>query len=257
MIEKVKVKVQGPVARITIARPEAANALDEEVIAQLHQAMQEAAHRSHIVVLGGEGKSFCAGADLAYMERAKGWTEQENLDDARKLARVFGAIRSFPGLVIAVVQGAAYGGGVGLVAAADLVLASRKAVFALSEVRLGLIPAVISPYLIARMGEGRVRAPALLGYRFDAEEARARGLVDRLVEPEELDKALEETLAEARLAAPGAVREAKALFAKVASFDLDKTFDETARTIARIRAAPEAQKGLKAFLSKGKPSWYE
>ncbi len=254
MSEPVRVEIEGSLTRVVLARPEVHNALDEATIDALHRAISEASGASRVLVLQGDGKSFCAGADLAYMKRARDLDEIGNLEDARRLAHLFEAIRGFPGTVIAAVHGATFGGGVGLVAACDVVLASTAATFALSEVKLGLVPAVISPFLIARMGEGRCRAPALLGYRFGAQEALARGLVDRVVEPETFATALRELENDALGTAPEAVRETKALFRRIADGPEDAV-EETARTIARIRAGDEAQHGLACFLDKKKPRW--
>lgn len=255
MSEKVLVEWRGPVAVVTLNRPEVHNALDGETIRSLTGALSELAGDVKAVVLRGAGKSFCAGADLSTMEASKHFTEAENLADARELAGLFHEVRTFPGVVIAVVQGATFGGGVGLVAASDVVLASTAARFCLSEVRLGLVPAVISPFLVERMGHGACRAPVLLGYRFDAEEARLRGLVDRVVAPEALEAALETLLEEVGQAAPGALEEAKGLLHRVSHRMVADVLEDTAQTIARIRVGPEAQEGLQAFLERREPSW--
>lgn len=245
----------GRVATLTLNRPEVHNALDAATIDALVYHLRELAGQVKAVVFRGAGKSFCAGADLGYMEKSKDFTETENLADARNLATLFHEVRTFPGVVVAAVQGATFGGGVGLVAAADVVLASTKARFSLSEVKLGLVPAVISPFLIARMGEGACRAPVLLGYRFDAAEAQRRGLVDRVVEPEELDHAVAEVVAQLKVCAPEAIRETKALFFRVSQGMVTDVLEDTARTIARVRVGREAQEGLAAFLEKRPPGW--
>lgn len=253
--KKVLIERRGDLVVLTMNRPEVHNALDAELIEGLSHQLRCHAGEVKAVILRGAGRSFCAGADLAYMEQAKDFTEAENLEDARHLAGLFHEIRTFPGVVVAAVQGAAIGGGVGLVAACDVVLASRRARFQLSEVRLGLVPAVISPFLIARMGEGACRAPVLLGHRFGAEEALRRGLVDRLEEVEDFEDAVEELIAELGLSAPKALEEAKGLLHRISARLVDDVFEDTAQTIARIRVGSEAQEGLQAFLEKRPPSW--
>jgi methylglutaconyl-CoA hydratase len=255
MSAKVKVDRQETIVTLTLNRPEVHNALDAELIDSLSHELRVHAGDVKAVILRGAGRSFCAGADLAYMEKAKDFTEKENLEDARQLAGLFHEIRTFPGVVVAAVQGAAIGGGVGLVAACDVVLASRRARFQLSEVRLGLIPAVISPFLIERMGQGACRAPVLLGHRFHAEEALRRGLVDRLVEVEDFEESIENLIEEIALTAPKALEEAKGLLHRISAGIVKDVFEDTARTIARIRVGKEAQEGLSAFLEKREPSW--
>jgi methylglutaconyl-CoA hydratase len=253
--ETVKRHQEGRIATLTLNRPEVHNALDGETIDALVYHLRELAGQAKAIVLRGEGKSFCAGADLGYMEKSKDFTEAENLADARKLATLFHEVRTFPGVVLAAVQGATFGGGVGLVAAADVVVASTRAKFSLSEVKLGLVPAVISPFLIARMGEGACRAPVLTGWRFGAEEALRRGLVDRVVEPEELDGAVADVVEQLSACAPEAIRETKALFFRVSQGMVTDVLEDTAQTIARIRVGREAQEGLAAFLEKRPPGW--
>lgn len=251
---KVYVREERRVATVALTRPDVHNALDPETIAGLGEALEDLAGRASVVLLRGEGRSFCAGADLAYMKESAAYSEEENVADARRLAGLFATVRDFPGIVIAAVHGATFGGGVGLVAACDVVVASTRARFALSEVNLGLIPAVISPYLVGRMGEGACRAPVLLGYRMDAHEAQRRGLVDRVAEEDEFEEAIEKVLEEARGSAPEAIRECKELLAMVAEAPEDM-IERTARAIARVRVGAEAQEGLASFLEKRKPDW--
>jgi len=231
---KVLLEREGAVATLTLNRPEVHNALDPETIEALTGKLRELAGEVKAVILRAAGRSFCAGADLAYMESSKDFTEAENLADARRLAGLFHEVRTFPGLVAAVVQGATYGGGVGLVAACDVVLASARARFCLSEVKLGLVPAVISPFLVGRMGEGACRAPVLLGWRFDAREARRRGLVDRVFEPEELEAGVEELRGELAQVAPQALEEAKSLLHRVGESMVADVVEDTVQTIARM-----------------------
>ena len=253
--ETVLCDLDGRIATLTLNRPKVHNALDGGTIDTLIHHLRELAGQAKAVVLCGAGKSFCAGADLSHMERSKDFTEAENLADARKLATLFHEVRTFPGVVVAAVQGAAFGGGVGLVAAADVVVASTRAKFSLSEVKLGLVPAVISPFLIGRMGEGSCRALVLTGRRFDAAEGLRRGLIDQVVEPEELEGAVAEVVEQLTACAPEAIRETKALFFRVSKGMVNDVLEDTAATIARIRVGREAQEGLAAFLEKRPPGW--
>ncbi len=251
----VLLEVEEGVATLTLNRPAVHNAMDPSMIEQLTQHLRDLAGEVRGIVFRGAGRSFCAGADLEYMEASKDFTHAENLEDARKLAGLFHETRTFPGVVISAVQGATFGGGVGLVAASDIVLASKRARFCLSEVKLGIVPAVISPFLVSRMGEGACRAPVLLGYRFDAEEAQRRGLADRICEPEAFEEALNEILTELAQTAPEAIREAKALLHRVGEKMVKNVLEDTAQTIARLRVGREAQEGLRAFLEKDEPAW--
>lgn len=255
---KVRLERTRDVARIWIDRPDVHNAFDDEVIAGLTSAVNEAsAHpRVRVIVLGGRGRSFSAGADLAWMKRAATWTAEQNSADAARLAAMLRALAGSPKVTVARVQGAAVGGGMGLVAACDIALATTRARFGLSEVKLGLIPAVISPHVIEKIGVGRARALFVTGERFDAAFAERIGLVTRVVEDDEaLDLAIEQVIAEVRTSGPDAVRAAKELVRVVPTLPEDQVDAWTAEQIAQRRATPEAREGMSAFLEKRTPPW--
>lgn len=236
----------GDVLRITFARPERRNAFDAALIAELAGAFVDAG-RARAVVLAGEGKSFCAGADIEWMRASAGLSYDENLRDANGLRRMLEAIDSCPAPVVARVQGHALGGALGLLACADVVIAEPGAVFAFSEVKLGIIPAVISPFALRRIGEGAARRYFLTGERFDAETALRIGLVHELAA--DLDEAVERVVAELLSAGPKAVRAAKKLVLE------RPDGPDTARRIAEQRTSPEGQEGLAAFLEGRPPGW--
>lgn len=248
------------VRRITLNRPALHNAFDDALIASLTDRLVAAEDDRdvRVVVLAGAGKSFSAGADINWMRRMAGYSEAENLADARRLAGLMSRLNGLAKPTVAAVQGAALGGGVGLAACCDIVLASRAASFALSEVKLGLVPAVISPYVVATLGEAAARRYFLTGERFDAEEAYRLGLVHRVVAPEALETALEDMLAVLLAGGPGAQEAAKALVFAVGARPIDAAVVEgTAVRIAAVRAGAEAREGLAAFLEKRKPAWTE
>ncbi|WP_114964334.1 enoyl-CoA hydratase/isomerase family protein [Alkalilacustris brevis] len=244
------------ICTLTLNRPALHNAFDDALIARLAQAFRALASDAsvRVVVLAASGKSFSAGADLNWMRRMAGYSAEENAADARALADMLEAIATCPKPVIARVQGAAFGGGVGLVAACDIALASPRASFCLSEVRLGLIPAAISPHVAAAIGPRACRRYFLSAERFSAAEAHRLGLVHELAE--DLDAATE-ALCDALLqGGPQALAQAKALIEAVAFRPIDGALlDDTAQRIAAIRVSPEGQEGLTAFLDKRKPSW--
>lgn len=237
----------GDVLRITLTRPERRNAFDAALIAELAEAFVDVG-RARAVVLAGEGPSFSAGADVDWMRSSVDLSYDENVADALALRRMLEAIDGCPAPVIARVQGHALGGGVGLVACADVVIATPDAVFGFSEVKLGIVPAVISPFALAKIGPSAARRYFLTGERFDAETALRIGLVHEVAG--DLDAAVDRVLEELRSAGPRAVRAAKRL---VLDAPLDGT--ETARRIAERRTSQEGQEGLRAFLERRKPSW--
>jgi methylglutaconyl-CoA hydratase len=210
-----------------------------------------------VVVLGGRGSVFSAGADLEWMRRVAGFTGEENLKDALSLAALFDAIDRSPKAVVARVQGAALGGGAGLLAVADIAVAAAGAQFGFTETRLGLVPAVISPWVVRRIGHSAARELFLTGERFDAERARAIGLVHHAVPESELDTAVEERVRELLQAAPGAIAAAKALLRDVAGRSPEDARPATVARIAERRATAEGQEGLLAFLERRKPGWAE
>jgi methylglutaconyl-CoA hydratase len=257
-MSQVLIEKDGAIATLWLNRPDLHNAFDDGLIAEVTQAIDtlvpDAAVR--VVIMAGKGKSFSAGADLAWMKRMAGYSLEQNESDANHLAEMLHKLNTMPKATIAAVQGAAMGGGVGLCAACDVGIAATDAVFALSEAKLGLIPAVISPYVIEAIGARAARRYMLTAERFDAAAAERLGLVSAVVAPDQL-------MTEARRIAeillqngPQAVREAKALVAHVSGRENDAGLRaETARRIARLRATPEGREGVAAFLEKRKPSW--
>lgn len=231
---------------MTLARPESRNAFDAALIAELAETFVDVG-TARAVVLSGDGPSFCAGADIEWMRASADLDRDANTADATALRRMFEAIDSCPAPVVAVVHGHAFGGGIGLVTTADIVLADPRTVFAFSEVKLGIVPAVISPFALRKIGDSAARRYFVTGERFDAETALRIGLVHEVTS--ELHAALEHVLGELRTAGPRAARHAKRLV-------LDRPDGpETARRIAERRTSDEGQEGLRAFLARRRPSW--
>jgi methylglutaconyl-CoA hydratase len=256
--DAIRLEISGGVARITMARPEKHNAFDDVLIADLTDAFERAGADDavRVVILEAEGKSFSAGADLGWMERMADYSEEENLADARKLAHMVRVLNELPRPTIARVQGAAFGGGVGLVAACDIALASHAASFCLSEARLGLIPSVISPYVVEAIGARAARRYFQTAERFDAGQAQALGLVHEVVPRERLDSRLAELVGHLLDNGPAAMAASKELIRRVASGPVDDAMvEDTARRIADIRATAEGREGLRAFLEKRGPKW--
>lgn len=250
--------VTDEVARIVLDRPERHNAFDETLIRELSAAFDSLASdaRVRVVLLSANGKSFCAGADLDWMRRTATYSRAENEADAQRLADMLFKFARLPKPTVALVQGAAFGGGVGLVAAADIAIAATSAVFSLSEVRLGLIPSVISPYVIAAMGTRAAQALMLTAERFDAKEALRLGLIHRVVPPSKLVDAGESVVNELVVGAPGAQAEAKKLVRDVVGRPIDGALIlETARRIADARSGSEAKDGIAAFFERRAAPW--
>lgn len=246
------------IVRLTLNCPEIHNAFDDRQIAALTQAFDVLAGDDGVraVVLTGAGSSFSAGADLNWMRRTAAYTEADNLCDANALAALMKAVYELPKPTVARVNGAALGGGAGLVACCDIAIASEEAVFGTTEVRLGLIPAVIGPYVIAAIGSRQARRLMLTGERITAREAVAIGLVHQVVAQDQLDAAVEMILGELLKGGPSAVAAAKRLVQELSGRPIDaELIDDTARRIAALRASPEAREGLSAFLEKRKPGW--
>ena len=259
MTTHLAIEKQGPVGLITMNRPDRHNAFDEALIDGLTEAFRsmEAEESVRIVVLSGAGKSFSAGADLNWMKRMAGFSLEENRRDAMAFATLMRSIAHFRKPTIARVHGAAYGGGVGLVACCDIAVATQHATFSVSEARLGLIPAVISPYVIAAIGERAARRYFLTAERFDAAEAWRLGLVHELAGNDiELDEKLGEIVDALIAAGPVAQLEAKALIRAVTGKPVtSELIQDTAERIAKIRASPEGREGVGAFLEKRRASW--
>jgi methylglutaconyl-CoA hydratase len=246
------------VATVTLNRPEVHNAFDEVLIGELteklHAVDDDAAVR--VVVLAAAGKSFSAGADLTWMARMARYSEQQNRADAMDLARLMRTLNHLRKPTIARVQGAAFGGGVGLVACCDMAVAAREAQFALSEVRLGLIPAVISPYVIQAIGARAARRYFLTAERFAADEARRLGLVSEVTAADELDAAIGRLVAHLLQGGPQAIKACKDLIAAVVDRPIDNAvIGDTAMRIAQQRACAEGKEGVAAFLEKRTPAW--
>lgn len=243
---------------ITLNRPDIHNAFDDQLIIDLTQLLVAAGadNSVRVIVLTGAGKSFSAGADLNWMRRMATFTEEENYHDAMALGELMLTLNRLPKPTIARVNGPAYGGGVGLIACCDIAIAVSDAQFALTEVKLGLIPAVISPYVVAAIGERKARRYFLTGERFGAAEAVSFGLLNATVGPNELDQAVQKMIDLLLVAGPVAQAEAKDLIASVAHRPpTDSVVADTAERIAHIRISPEGQEGLAAFLEKRSPAW--
>jgi methylglutaconyl-CoA hydratase len=236
----------GDLLRLTLARPESRNAFDAALIAELSEAFVDVG-TARAVVLRGEGPSFCAGADVEWMRASAELTLEENVADANALRRMLEAIDGCPAPVVALVHGHALGGGVGLVACSDIVVAHERTAFAFSEVKLGIVPAVISPFALRKIGESAARRWFVTGERFDAATALRLGLVHEVTD--DLDGALERVVGELRTAGPRAARHAKRLALE------HPDGPETARRIAELRTSDEGQEGLRAFLERRRPSW--
>jgi len=248
------------VARVTLSRPDVHNAFDASLIAELRAVFaglaREEPARLRAVVLAGAGPSFCAGADLAWMRAAMSLDTEGNEQDAMAMADMFEAIDTCPVPVIARVHGAALGGGMGLCAVADVVIAESGTRFGFTETRLGILPSVISPFVIAKIGESHARALFPGGRQFDATRAARIGLVHEIVEGEEaLDAAVESAVADLLAAGPTAVRAAKAIVREVRGLGHGSAKWHTARVIARQRTSEEAQEGFRAFAEKRRPAW--
>lgn len=255
---KVSLERAGIVARVWLDRPEIMNAFDDELIAQLVSAVEEATSDPavRVVVVGGRGKAFSAGADLEWMRRAAAYTGAENRNDAARLAGMLRTLRESGKVTIARVHGPAMGGGLGLVSACDLALAVKTVGFAFTEVKLGLIPAVISPHVIEKIGPAKARELFLTARKFDAEEALRIGLLNRVVDDEAaLDAAIAELVEQVRAAAPGAIASSKQLIRAVLTMPRDEIDGYTSGEIARLRASDEGREGILSFLEKRKPGW--
>jgi methylglutaconyl-CoA hydratase len=255
-----KVQIDKPVARVTLDRPDIHNALNDELIPLVTQAFTDLSSREdvRVIVLAGNGKSFCAGGDLNWMKRMVEYSREENLEDARNLARMYLAIAKCSKPVIARIHGAALGGGAGLAAACDIAIAVESAQFGFTEVKLGILPAVISPFVISRIGPGRAREYFITGERFLAAAAANIGLIQHVVAHElALDALIHSKISQILTSAPGAVAAAKELVFGVAAKSLEGALEFTAEAIAKVRAGAEGQAGMKAFLERQKPPWIE
>ena len=250
----------GAIERLTLNRPDVRNAFNEHVIAELTAWAAETraaaeTHEIRAVVIAGAGKTFCAGADVTWMSKTVTYTEEENLRDAMAMSRMFAAINALPVAVIGRVQGAALGGGAGLAAVCDIVVAEDAALFGFTETKLGILPAVISPFALAKIGQAAARELFLTGARFSATRAREIGLVHDVVPAAELDATVQRYVKELMTAGPEAVAAAKALISNVWGRPIADAMPITAAAIAARRVSAEGQEGLRAFLEKRTPSW--
>ena len=247
----------GVVSTVTLARPDSHNALNVGLIEELTNCFEEVSDddRVRVVVLSGEGRSFCAGADIGYMRDTATSSYEENLEDARRLATMFWTVDECPKPLIARVHGAALGGGAGLVATADVVVAEEEAQFAFTEVRLGIAPATIAPFVVRKIGASHARSLFVTGERFGAERAREIGLVHNVAPQDQLDAAIDEKVGE--LLQGGAVAQAtiKALLRRLETTEPMEAPGLTSRVISELRTGEEGQEGLAAFLEKREPSW--
>ncbi len=258
MTQALTLAVNDRIARIKLTRPEVRNAFNDEVIQQLKTAFESVGANSDVraVVLAAEGPAFCAGADLNWMRRMADYTRDENIADAGQLAAMLKAIYECPKPTIAAVQGDVFAGGMGLVAACDMAVSVRTATYCLSEVKLGLIPATISPYVIRAMGARAAHRYFLTAERFSADEAHRIGFVHELVDADALEAKVNELAQALVSASPAAVRACKKLVQDVAQREIDAALiASTVEGIADIRASDEGREGVASFLQKRKPSW--
>jgi methylglutaconyl-CoA hydratase len=258
MADLVRIERDHDVARVTLNRPELNNALNEALIDQLRSAFESIAGDATVatVVVAGEGKSLCSGADINEMRKAGDYSREDNIKHALPLAKMLSALDRMPQTTIGRVQGPIYGGGIGLVAAFDIAVGSSDAAFCLSEVRLGIVPAMISPYVVRAIGARTARRYFQTAEVFDADEAKRIGLLHEVVASDVLDEHIAKLLKQLKSAAPGARAVAKKLAGDVAGRAIDEALVvETSQLIADMRAKPEAREGLSAFLEKRKPSW--
>ncbi len=254
---EIKLDVAGGIARVTLARPEVRNAFNAELIEQLYETFAEitAADDIRAVVLAGEGPVFCGGADINWMRASLDLEYDANLGDAERMSDMFRAIDNCPKPVVARIHGAALGGGAGLAAVCDIAIAAEDAIFGFTEVKLGIIPAVISPFVLPKIGASHARALFLTGERFDARRAQSIALVHEVVPADALDESVDRCLAELRTAGPSAVAAAKLLVHRVLDNGYDESRAITTRAIAQQRVSPEGQEGLRAFLERRRASF--
>lgn len=246
---------------VTINRPDRRNAFNAELISALRETFEtlRGAEGVRVVLVRGAGEVFCAGADLEWMRDAAGYSEAENREDAFEMAQMLKALWDLPALTVAMVQGGAFGGGAGLAAACDVAIATADAKFSFSEVRLGLIAATISPYVVAAVGPRAARTLFATGKVFDAAYAERAGLITEVVDDvQALSAAAERVIDEAMACGPEAVAASKRLVSDVVGRHIDRALmEETAKRIARVRVSPEGQEGVRAFLERRKPAWVQ
>ncbi|MBC8319851.1 MAG: enoyl-CoA hydratase/isomerase family protein [Bacteroidetes bacterium] len=248
---------QGVATFINLNRPDVHNAMNAKMISELTVAFTEIPKDASIrlIVLRGNGKSFCAGADLNYMKGIAEFGFDENVQDGKRLAGLFNSVYDCPIPTIALVHGSAFGGANGLLAACDIVIAEQNTNFAFSEVKLGIAPATIAPFVIKRIGEFGAKELMLTGKRFNAKEAQKWNLVNHVYDSEKDENPLNDLLKQFESSAPGAVRETKILIKNILGKDISEGIETTSKLIAKLRASDEGQEGMTAFLEKRKPNW--
>jgi methylglutaconyl-CoA hydratase len=257
--ETVALSIDDKIARVTLNRPEIHNAFNEVMIAELLEVFHKLKddEKLRVVILTGEGKSFCAGADIHWMKKMKNYTYQENFDDALALANLMYEMFSFPKPLLGRINGAAIGGGTGLVSVCDIVIAAETAKFSFSEVKIGLVPACISPYILNRVGFTKANILFLTGERFNAEKALNVGLVDEVVPLSILDRRVDRLAEELISSGPQALATAKKLLRDIPHMAMEEKRRHSAEVLAKLRISDEGQEGLAAFLEKRKPKWAE
>ncbi len=256
-LTRLKLQRSDAVLSVVLDRPQVHDAFDEVMIAEMTRVFGAVAHDTtvRVVVIRSTGKHFSAGADLNWMQRMADCSESESADDARRMESMFRAIATCPRPVVARVQGAALGGGAGFVAAADIAIASTAATFGFTEARLGILPAVISPYVLRNVREGQAQALFLTGARFDARRAHELGLVQQVVEPAQLEAAVDRVIDDLLACSPDAQARVKRLVGDVAHLGLEAAADHTVKAIVEARASDDGRSGMSAFLAKHRPPW--
>lgn len=255
--QTIRMDADAKVARITFARPEVHNAFNAAMIAELARAFDRAKADAsvRVVVLTGEGKSFCAGADINWMREIIDYSYEQNLSESLLLAETLYKLYSIPKPTVAMVNGTAIGGGNGFLSACDIAVAAEEAQFGLSEVKIGLVPAAISPFVIRKIGESRAREYFLTGKRFPARKAEEIGLVNQVVPREKLEETVEDLVGLLLTSGPEALANCKELIFQVSRMSLEEVKEFTARMIANLRISEEGQEGMASFLEKRKPKW--
>jgi len=254
--DTIKVYIENKVANVILNRPNIHNAMNEKMMKELTSCFQKLSKDDiKIIIISGEGKSFCAGADLNWMKSIAEYSKQENIEDSRLLLNLYESIYSCPKPVIGKVNGHAFGGGIGLFAACDIVISVPDCKFAFSEVKLGIVPSVISTYVVRRIGLSNMRRVFLTGERFDSNYAKEIGLVDFVVKNNELDEMVDKYVKILTSSGPNAIKEVKKLIEKCEEVDRKQYKEHTVKKIAELRVSKEGQEGIKAFLEKRKPKW--
>lgn len=257
--QTIRLAIEKKVARITLARPEVHNAFNAAMIGELASAFARVKEDKavRVVVLTGEGRSFCAGADINWMREIIQYSYEQNLSESLLLAEALYSLYSLPKPTVAMVNGTAIGGGNGFLSACDIAVAAEEAVFGLSEVKIGLVPAAISPFVIGKIGESKAREYFLTGKRIPAKKAEEIGLVNQVVARDKLEKTVEELIDLLLTSGPEALAKCKELIFQVPRMDLEEVKEYTARMIANLRISKEGQEGMASFLEKRKPEWSE